>query len=88
MYHVSLGIHHLSGYLLLVVYTLLPFSRSAMSDSVAPWTAGRQASLSLTIFCSLLRLVSVEWVMPSNANISFMYLLLIYLLCLSVYFLP
>ena len=29
-----------------------------------PWTAARQASLSFTISCSLLRLMSIEWVMP------------------------
>ena len=33
---------------------------------VTPWTAARQASLSLTISQSLLRLVSIELVMPSN----------------------
>ena len=31
-----------------------------------PWTAGRQASLSFTISWSLLKLMSVELVMPSN----------------------
>ena len=31
-----------------------------------PWTAACQASLSLTIFLSMLKLVSIEWVMPSN----------------------
>ena len=42
------------------------FSHSVMSDSVTPWTAARQASLSFTIPRSLLRLVSMESVMPSN----------------------
>ena len=32
----------------------------------APWTAARQASLSITISWSLLRLMSIELVMPSN----------------------
>ena len=32
----------------------------------APWTASRQASLSITNSCSLLKLMSVESVMPSN----------------------
>ena len=36
-----------------------------MSDSVTPWTAARQASLSFTISCSLLRFVSIESGMPS-----------------------
>ena len=33
---------------------------------VTPWTAARQASLSLTNSWSLLKLVSIESVMPSN----------------------
>ena len=33
---------------------------------VTPWTAARQASLSLTNTQSLLRLTSIELVMPSN----------------------
>ena len=33
---------------------------------VAPWTAARQASLSFTISWSLLKLMSIELVMPSN----------------------
>ena len=32
----------------------------------APWTAAHQASLSFTIFWGLLKLVSIESVMPSN----------------------
>ena len=31
-----------------------------------PWTAARQASLSFTISHNLLKLMSIEWVMPSN----------------------
>ena len=42
------------------------FSHSVMSNFVTPWTAARQASLSLTNSWSLLKLVSVESVMPSN----------------------
>ena len=34
--------------------------------SVTPWTAARQDSLSFTIFRSLLKLMSIESVMPSN----------------------
>ena len=37
-----------------------------MSDSAIPWTAACQASLSFTISQSLLKLMSVESVMPSN----------------------
>ena len=37
-----------------------------MSDSVTPWTAARQASLSITNSQSLLKLMSIESVMPFN----------------------
>ena len=37
-----------------------------MSDSVTPGTAARQASLSITNSRSLLKLMSIESVMPSN----------------------
>ena len=37
-----------------------------MSDSATPWTAAHQASLSFTISRSLLKLMSVELVMPFN----------------------
>ena len=33
---------------------------------MTPWTAASQASLSFTISQSLLKLMSIEWVMPSN----------------------
>ena len=33
---------------------------------VTPWTAARQASLSITISQSLLKLISIKLVMPSN----------------------
>ena len=42
------------------------FSHSVMSDSVTPWTAAHQASLSITNSRSLLKLMSIESVMPSN----------------------
>ena len=42
------------------------FSRSVMSDSVTPWTAACEASLSVTNSWSLLKLMSIESVMPSN----------------------
>ena len=44
----------------------IQFSHSVMSDSVTPWTAARQASLSVTNSRSLLKLMSIESVMPSN----------------------
>ena len=37
-----------------------------MSDSVTPWTAALQVSLSITNSRSLLKLISIELVMPSN----------------------
>ena len=37
-----------------------------MSDSVTPWTAACQASLSITNSLNLLKLMSIESVMPSN----------------------
>ena len=42
------------------------FSGSVMSDSATPWTAARQASLYITNSWSLLKLMSIESVMPSN----------------------
>ena len=42
------------------------FSQSVVSDSVTPWTTARQASLSITISWSLLKLMSIESVMPSS----------------------
>ena len=41
-------------------------SCSVMSDSETPWTAAHQASLSITSSWSLLRLMSIKSVMPSN----------------------
>ena len=41
-------------------------SLSCVQLFAIPWTAARQASLSLTISWSLLKLMSVESVMPSN----------------------
>ena len=44
------------------------FSHSVMSDSVTPCTAAHQASLSFTISQSLLKLMSIESVMPSKSH--------------------
>ena len=41
-------------------------SYSVVSNSVTPWTAARQASLSITNSKSLLKLMSIKSVMPSN----------------------
>ena len=42
------------------------FSRSVVSNSAIPWTAACQVSLSITNSWSLLKLTSIESVMPSN----------------------
>ena len=46
--------------------TSVQFSHSVVSDSATPWTAGRQASLSIPNTQSLLKLMSIESVMPSS----------------------
>ena len=48
------------------VFSSVQFSWSAVSDSVTPWTAAHQASLSITNSSSSLKLISIESVMPSN----------------------
>ena len=45
---------------------LLLFSCSVVSNSVTPWTAARQVSLSFIISWSLLKLMFIESMMPSN----------------------
>ena len=45
---------------------LLLFSHKVMSNSATPMTAAQQVSLSFTISQSLLKLMSIESVMPSN----------------------
>ena len=55
---------------------LLLFSSEAVSDSATPWTVAHQASLAFTISQSLLRLTSIESVMPSN-HLSFCHPLLL-----------
>ena len=49
-----------------LIYFSIQFSRSVVSDSVTPWTAVCQASLSITNSWSLLKLMSIKSVMPSN----------------------
>ena len=45
------------------------FSHSVVSNFVNPWTAAHQAFLSFTITQSLLKLMSIELMMPSNHHI-------------------
>ena len=47
-------------------YSSVQFSHSAVSGSATPWTAAHQASLSIANSQSLLKLMSIESVMPSN----------------------
>ena len=49
-----------------ITISSVQFSHSVMSDFVTQWTAARQASLSITNSPSLLKLTSIELVMPSN----------------------
>ena len=59
----------LDGLTCWAISMILLFSRNRVWLFVTPWTAVRQASLSITIFRSLLRLMSTESVMPSNHRI-------------------
>ena len=47
-------------------FSSVHFSHSVMPDSVIPWTAAHQASLSITNSWSLFKLMSIELVMTSN----------------------
>ena len=49
---------------------ILLFIHSVMSDSASPWTAACRTSLSITISQSLLKLMSIELVMPSSISSS------------------
>ena len=49
-----------------VRFSSVQFSRSVMFDFATPWTAARQASLSITNSWSLLKLMSIELVMTPN----------------------
>ena len=50
----------------LFLLSSVQFSCSVVSDSATPWTAARQASLCITSSQSLPKLMSTEFVMPSN----------------------
>ena len=49
-----------------IQFRSVQFSHSVVSDSATPWTTAHQASLSITNSWSLLKLVFIESVMPSN----------------------
>ena len=59
-------------------------SRSVMSDSATPWTGACQVSLSITNSQSLLKLMSIAMVMPSNHLILCRPLLLLPSIFLSI----
>ena len=48
------------------IFSSVQFSRSVVSNSATPWTAARQASLSITNSRSLLKPMSIKSVMPSR----------------------
>ena len=55
------------NYFIIILQTLsVQFSHSVVSDSATPWTTGCHFSLSITNSQSLLKLMSIESVMPSN----------------------
>ena len=60
------------------------FSHSVMSDSETSWIAARQDFLSITNSWSLLKLMSIEPVMPSNHLILFHRFLLLHSIFLSI----
>ena len=48
------------------MFSSVQFSRSVVSNSATPWTAAYKASLSISNSWSLLKLMCIESVMPSN----------------------
>ena len=49
-----------------IINQSVQFSPSVVSIFVTPWTVARQASMPITSSWSLLKLISIESVMPSN----------------------
>ena len=58
--------NYLSSQVPHIIMSSVQFSRSVVSDSATPWTAARQASLPITNSQNLLKLMTIESVMPSN----------------------
>ena len=56
----------ISVHLFCSFFNSIQFSHSVMSDSVTPWTAACQASLSITNSQSFLKLMSIKSMMPFN----------------------
>ena len=57
---------YIYGHIYVCVCVYMLFSHSIMSNSATPWTAACQDFLSMTNSQSLLKLKSIELVMPSN----------------------
>ena len=67
LHALSLHLHHGLYMCMCVLYLFVVVQLlSCVWLSVTPWTAARQASLSFTISWSLLKLMSIESMMPSN----------------------
>ena len=60
LYHLNISFSRLN------ISCSFQFSHSVMSNSATPWTAACQASLSITKSQSLLKLTSIELVIPSS----------------------
>ena len=63
-YKILVSIFPCTGHLINIVVAVQPLSRVWLFST--PWIAAHQASLSFTISWSLLKLMSMESVMPSN----------------------
>ena len=64
--HICVYMSHTYTHIHIYTCIYLLFSCSVVSDSATPWTAAHQASLSISNSWSLLKLLSIESVMPSN----------------------
>ena len=64
LYHCTFVVCHLSSFYHVQFSSVQPLSH--VWCFATPWTAARQASLPITNFWSLLKLLSTESVMPSN----------------------
>ena len=58
-------------------FSSVQFSHSVVSNSATPWTEVHQASLSITNSRSLLKLMSIGLMVPSNSHLIFCHLLLL-----------
>ena len=79
-----LGVYPFSDTGFANVFSSVQYSRSAVSDSVNPWTTACQVSLPVTNSQSLFKLMSIKSVMPSNHLILCCPLLLLPLILPSI----